>query len=1785
MNSVWLTSPFVKFNTDNLIYNETLCTETHFLNKFARDKYNERQGNFAVVSNCSSKSNLLSQEGAQDENIEENFTVTANGASCLKIDSKIASKKTKSRSTLSERSLHSHKVASSSNATDEASNKIHEADNIGTELSSSKRTKSINYSSKKTKGQLSANDTTENNTKNDLLNSPFELVQIYPGNKENISDLERTFSDVSREESSLTNLPKENKKSSRVPEDDAPPLSTLKCGQGDEACEHHCLIETASNEQCRNESKAVEDIEEKNETFKLSIVRDTDFTASSDDSEKSCLSPRGKKRLSSARSRKVLKRTEELMNYLDHDTKKMDCDFAIANDSEYDETIPFVCKSERTLMEDLIGMKEDREDNVISSSLEADMCSADVFDKYPNESNENNVAKSRCDPFTVANSSNTDLFQRNSTGISVNERKLGSHMESINLKQFETREEGKNILNKIETMRVNAKQNGGNRTSERKITEYAIDDANNGIIENSEQFDLDYGNIKICNLLSKIHEQLYTNFQKMESIWILLQDTSPIDSVRSAMPLRLLVRIISRCKSYIHDSHDSYKAESKIAKSLLSLVIDLAKAVDQNKLVLEKQGISCLRGEHFRKGKDYFKWRQKLPLPKKYNIFAISCICQCLFNINIFIERQLDSLLVKLYQEKNLYKKRLMMNEVISGWDHGLREISDIMQDISDKLRTVITESEEKENVRNPRQLKYRMLRESDNFRMLATLSINLFTCSVVNKIFVWYSFRRKDGVVESKGPKGNLTKKESNVETQMSVTLNKHNAIKQPKGKTAMKFANTQRHQDVEKISYNESLKIVDRKMNYDTNLSRYNVTSHPKSKPSTKSLNIQRCQDVEKPSCNEPLKIVERKMNDSISLSRYNATRRPKSKASTKSLNIQRCQEKLSVFEPLKIVERKINDNVRHSEKGKLLKKPTQSVNFEQSRQPMSRQKYRVANNPQPVWRPGGVVKLPSSSSATTLTQRNRPLLAQANERSIQLTDNAKEGKHGRSGESKKKISTDPYLTKCRIPNLTTDCSKQSSRKHITNPESISKLKPKSRALKVCFKEQNVSSCRSEKVLKLLEEIIKSPPADKKDKRNTNKSVIGDRQNETDPIDPERSMDPIPIEEEIEIPQDEPTRDIDPNEVRESRSKHAEVFEKTQQLIEELPECPLTVISPTDFSPSSIIKDQPMDSKSSVHLENLHSRNNSNFTCTECTTELKPSSISTAEFSTNSSSQKRQKDELSTSNDSLTVKAERHKDSSSVNVCSNSHTMSLTVLKEFLRDQGVDVGLLNRAEQCVKDKRKCRGCAKTKSASLADVMMSNKQRDKCSKDSADSSCCRGDMLRKIVQSSERNSADLEDAAKSLDHNCKGDLKLSAPEKKDTSTCTETNNNDTSVQTSLREMRTKSVQIIIEEDTPLAMKQETETMETQTEMISTKHTATDCKSNSIDASSMTESNSVKDSTTETVSYASKLTERSDPKEEISDHCDKNATKFVEIWNEMVSKEMRVNDDQDLTEKHRHLGISNEDSSDKAPVCEEYGGGRELGFRESDSSTSSCCSHIPECCKHLNCWIDPEMNNFYNFISSETIATLESAAIRARDMYRAMYIYQQHMESKLKEEEEKKKFEKIKNCEQSKNLSTIDSFDVIVKDSYHSCKYNLEILSRAEIASLSDESEYEISESVSMPITTVSQNETDVSGEDGLEICKKSSSHAVLGVVKSLMELLIQKMDDIKITEIDSVQTVSSRTCSKIHIEFSKKETERKNEFSISPFSRQNLLMLIYGVVCSIVFWCLRFTITCDVVL
>lgn len=135
-----------------------------------------------------------------------------------------------------------------------------------------------------------------------------------------------------------------------------------------------------------------------------------------------------------------------------------------------------------------------------------------------------------------------------------------------------------------------------------------------------------------------------------------------------------------------------------------------------------------------------------------------------------------------------------------------------------------------------------------------------------------------------------------------------------------------------------------------------------------------------------------VEPQIFDPLNL--INSMKQSKSKTSLKVEYTLRSREKEKLLDVAQanLVEKKMNDNSRHPEKGRIAKKPTQlNANANQSKQSISRQRCRAASNVQPVWRPGGAVKIPSSSSATMLTQKPRPLM-HAKEKTNQPIENSK-------------------------------------------------------------------------------------------------------------------------------------------------------------------------------------------------------------------------------------------------------------------------------------------------------------------------------------------------------------------------------------------------------------------------------------------------------------------------------------------------------------------------------------------------------------------------------------------------------------------------------------------------------------------------------------------------------------------------------------------------------------------------------------------------------------------------
>lgn len=110
---------------------------------------------------------------------------------------------------------------------------------------------------------------------------------------------------------------------------------------------------------------------------------------------------------------------------------------------------------------------------------------------------------------------------------------------------------------------------------------------------------------------------------------------------------------------------------------------------------------------------------------------------------------------------------------------------------------------------------------------------------------------------------------------------------------------------------------------------------------------------------------------------------------------------------------------------------------------------------------------------------------------------------------------------------------------------------------------------------------------------------------------------------------------------------------------------------------------------------------------------------------------------------------------------------------------------------------------------------------------------------------------------------------------------------------------------------------------------------------------------------------------------------------------------------------------------------------------------------------------------------------------------------------------------------------------------------------------------------------TISSSSTSVSLSQDIEkiettISKKSSTKIV--IKESSKESLTQKTEGESFEHMQCVHKVSSSACSRSLSEGIDSESMQKQD-RYTVFSRENLLPLVYGVVCSVVFWCLQFTI------
>ncbi|XP_043261971.1 uncharacterized protein LOC122402878 [Colletes gigas] len=1575
-------------------------------------------------------------------------------------------------------------------------------------------------SSKKQETQLSSNNTrnAEDRTIGTALFScPFELIEIYPGNKDQSSSFNRRSSEVSREGSSMRSFPKEDDETSKssVLEEDIYLFSKARSKKTEEVCQ---IDENKVKCTRRNEKDCVE-----------SFYESTSGVLQNGDSSGQPTRDRGK----IDRSSKQLE-TNKNVNSVRSGLKRKE-EEKMANDV-----------SKKTL-EDPRTIEDENQSVVSSSSRESNVFNSDTHYENSVSSSGSGISKLMIDSdrSSTYERSESDVSSMENTVIDLREKKSNSERKNVNTDENNT----KIIIDKreIEKNGIVDSNKIGSCNEDSRISEITKDRG----FEKGSRFAMKdsgdrnrlnvNGDVKICKLLMEIHEHLSSDWQRMECIRAKQDGGVSVDSLCSKMTLQLLNSTIERCKSYIYGSSNSHKAELKITKLFSKHVIQLVNAVNQNKLIIE---------EH---------------------------------------ERQLNSMQSKeIVREQGGNKKRGILNED-SFWDRWTCEISCAIGSIFKLIKCVMTMNEEKENVQNQQQCKLRNCRGTN-------------ASSANDK-------KQKCGVVRSKMADLNPTKKKSSIETQMTVAFNSNNPLKQSKSKASVRLV-------------------------------------------SPRNL--------------EKEKFMEATQNR---------------------------------------VEKKVSDNGRHTEKKRVAKKTTLSANFSQSKQMAPRQKHRVSGNPQPVWRPGGSVKLPSSSSATTLTQKYRPF---AKEKGNQPVENTKEAKQSRAiSEFKKKVSQETY-SKDVFPTLETDACKISRKRSNASLRASPRLKPRPGTLGVATQgyseplrnSESVCSKNSEKtsswekiarqktqkesrVLRVLEEIIKSTPIEKRGSKKI-KNVVDCYRVQVETNSPQLEQT---IKEETKIQEEEPTRDVDSSRPENHRSMgklleqpltydvtplftnvkenttDEEVSVKIENSQQNADSSFVSVVSAScmaDFSSSSDCVAKIESSKccqtslnsgsssctSNPEQRDERSRKRSNLrvsfvNCIEdrqrcngescrnsiVVREEKNLSVVGEEMSENSTLFKEKKDSsivkvenlkdsireeicnplvneeilksLSTSKEEKSsnpsiVKLENIKDPICKEVCknppvgeemlkslptskeeksedvlvtrkekssnpsivkvenlknatireekprnplslkveksiTNPHTTSLTMLKEFLYNQGVDIDLVNKAEQCLKDKQRIRRRLKQISASSVDV----------------SSSVHGSKgkLRRVVESNEDD----------VNH---------ADKLRHVATSTEKNSKDAFSHTGFQ-CTTKSLQTIPEENTFASTKRQN--IGTQTEIATVKHVASECREkmtqktenlmkNTRNVSTMTDSFPISDNFTETVRVScvskSVATERVD------------FSTSSEKCNDSLEKSTRK-DDRGSLNKCRH------------ELCQL------LSQTQRDEQNESSSSSLDLSFEYLE---EIESNKLAEVISSETMAALRVAEIQARNVYRAIDIYKRHLKVRSNELEDQTEETTNKDFESCKEilecLYKSNDFDIVVTRSYDRLGSDEDREASEASIDRENKSERVISKFVS---TSNVPFDEDIFGEIDSEIPRKSSSSVVLKDTRSLVEFLVHETENATIEQIRCTQKISNSKNLRFRKKISKTNNGKlRNRFLL--FSRENVLPLVYGVVCSIVFWCLQFTITCDIV-
>ncbi|XP_043583405.1 uncharacterized protein LOC122568106 [Bombus pyrosoma] len=1286
---------------------------------------------------------------------------------------------------------------------------------------------------------------------------------------------------------------------------------------------------------------------------------------------------------------------------------------------------------------------------------------------------------------------------------------------------------------------------------DKEITGIAINDNNHEIaMRESKRDSIDYEDMNVCKMLTKIHERLTSNWQRMERLRMKLQVSISIESVNPTAMLQLLDKTITRCKSYIHGSNDSHEAELQMTNLLAKYVVEMIKIVKINRTTLESQ------------------------------------------------ERRVDQMQLELLQGHHINKKRSILNETILISRYWVREIFSLIKGISRLVKHAMSENEEKENVTSLGRCKLPR-------RIVNSPSIN--------------DAKQRIGTVRTRNIKSELVKKESTVETQMSVVSNSVNSLKQCK---FAKRLNPGRCVEKEKHLYEAQTTVTDKKMadNY----------RHPEKGKLPKKIVL----STNSNQCKQSSSMSRQKQRAS---SNQQPAWRPGGAA------------KIPIFNSATTLSQKTRPAMRVREK-------TYPENAKTSAHKRGASMDHI------------LVKTNLTNVEKTIDDNGK--------RMTKMSNYIQEEKHGRVGnEFKKKPSTEVYPHKDIVPKLTIDILKTTGKRSSTSLKASPRAKPKPKTLRHPSKNfneseksawgiknyTNASVCdiineritRESEILRALEEIIKATP-EKNEGKNVEKPTYcynNQVQEETNEVFKQPS-EPITVKEEMKINEEEPTRDIDSEQYQKSQLNEVQLKEKFQEdhqiaknFSENLPENLLIPIVPKNVIPvlNTSVEENVATNEHFEHFQSKAQLSVALGTTTSCVMDINSSSVdrvkveATKSCQTSSNaisspdvSELKQKNEKSKENDTcqennnsfLDNRRKQQKcDSTESKILNNpsimkkertrinSHAVSLSMLKEFLYDQGIDVDLVNKAERYLKDRQKtCKGLKK-KSISFADVPSYIEHSRHFEKKT---------ILKEEHSWEEKLDKNFEeDIQKDLRKNIgksetfindEKDLnEVSLPKTKDIATCTIINNNDAYSQTVNHCKISKCLQSTAEKDALTSV--ELQATGTQTEVKGRNACSMTESLNRSSPKALGKSYVYKSVTVEHVTklkkkdLGSKMHKDSkDSKSQNDLHKDpKNVfTKSIDVKSTDIEKTNKI-------EKHSSkecsrvfenlLNQMREEYDESLPNYKKDDAVDELRFNESKISLTSNSSSMT--IKEKN---KEEGQSPVRIVSSGIVAALQVAVIRARNVYKALDIYKRRLNNNLKkrnkESRRKEKISKVcKTCEEeSKSVSrSCSAVKIILQKRDDSRNAVIEIfkdLRQAEVTSalselcldrhsdVNSESEEDSFESVVNLPTNTSFSEVSFRTVD-LGIPKKSSSSVVLRNVASLMEFLISKVDDVTFGRIECVTKISNtcepESCGDMRMEVVK--VERR----VSVFSTENLLILVYGMLCSVVFWCLNFTISCEV--